>query len=144
MEFKKIAPNGCIQATTHQAFTISTANFRPVRVLSQEGPGMTLKVAKDLKAPSKKPPLHWVFETRFIQDLPWDPREWHWQTSPPLGDTPFFGYTTKKGYNNARKIAHTPNMLTFIQGLNLQNSTTSQVIAKVWHNARPRKVGTFI
>jgi hypothetical protein len=101
-------------------------------------------VARDLKAPSKKPPLHWVFETGFIQDLPWDPREWHWQTSPPLGDAPFFGYIAKRGYNNARKIVHTSNMFAFIQGLNLQNSMTTQVIARVWHNARPRKVGTLI
>ncbi len=35
-------------------------------------------------------------------------------------------------------------MFAFKQGLNLQNSTTSQVIARVWHNARLRKVGTFI
>jgi hypothetical protein len=34
IEFKKITPNGHIQATTHQALTISTANYRPVRVLS--------------------------------------------------------------------------------------------------------------
>jgi len=101
-------------------------------------------VARDLKAPSKKPPLHRVFGIGFIQDLPWDPGEWHWQTSPPLGDAPFFGYIAKRGYNNARKIVHTSNMFAFIQGLNLQNSMTSQVIARVWHNARPRKVGTLI
>ncbi len=35
-------------------------------------------------------------------------------------------------------------MHTFIQGLNLRNSTTPQVIARIWHNSRPRKVGTFI
>jgi len=34
------------------------------------------------------------------------PGEWHWQTSPPFRDAPFFGYTAKRGYNNARKIAH--------------------------------------
>lgn len=35
-------------------------------------------------------------------------------------------------------------MFTFIQRLNLQNSTPSQVIARIWHNAHPRKVGTLI
>jgi hypothetical protein len=59
------------------------------------------------------------------------PREWHWQTSPPFGDAPFFGYIAKKGYKNAQKMAHTPNMLAFIQGLNLWNSTTSQVIIRI-------------
>jgi hypothetical protein len=66
MEFKKIAPNGRIQATIRQVLTISMANFRPVKVLSQERPGTTLTMARDLKAPSKKPPLHWVFEIGFI------------------------------------------------------------------------------
>lgn len=80
----------------------------------------------------------------FVQDLPWDPGEWRWQASPPLGDAPFFGYTTKKGYKNANKTMHTSNMLTFIQGLNLRNTSTSKVIAKIWHNARPKKVGTLI
>jgi hypothetical protein len=77
VEFNKIAPNGHIQATTHQALTISTTNFRHVRVLSQERHGVILKVTKDLKAPSKKPPLYWIFENGFIQDLPWDRGEWH-------------------------------------------------------------------
>jgi hypothetical protein len=41
-------------------------------------------------------------------------------------------------------MTHTSNMLAFLQGLNLQNTTNSQMIAKFWHNARPRKVGTLI
>ncbi len=101
-------------------------------------------MAKDPSALGKKPSFYLIFETRFTQDLPWDPGEWHWQTSPPLGDAPFFGYTAKRGYKNARKTAHTLNMLAFIQGFNLRNSTTSQVIARIWHNTRPRKVGTLI
>jgi hypothetical protein len=95
------------------------ANYHPVRVLSQERFGTTLKVAKDPPTPGKKPSFYWMFETRFIQDLPWDPGDWHWQTSPPLGDAPFFGYIAKRGYKNARKTTHTPNMLAFIQRLNL-------------------------
>lgn len=35
-------------------------------------------------------------------------------------------------------------MITFIKGLNLQNTSTSQAIARIWHSARPRKVGTLI
>ncbi len=35
-------------------------------------------------------------------------------------------------------------MLSFIQGLNLRISTTTQVIARIWHNARPKKVETLI
>lgn len=61
-----------------------------------------------------------------------------------MGDTPFFGYSTKRGYKNTKKATHTPNIHSFIQRFNLQNSTILQVIAKIWHNSRPRKVGTFI
>jgi len=144
IEFKKTTLDGRIKATAQQAITISTGNYRTVRVLSQEKPGATLKVARDPPAPSKKPPLYWIFETGFIQDLPWDPGEWHWRANPPLGDAPFFGYTTKRGYINARKTTHPSNMPTFLQGLNFRNTTNSQMITKLWHNARPRKVGTLI
>jgi len=35
-------------------------------------------------------------------------------------------------------------MITFLEGLNLKNTTPAQLTAWVWHNARPRKVGTLI
>jgi hypothetical protein len=144
IEFKKITPNSRIQAMTQQALTISTANYRTVKVLSQKKPGATLKMARDPPTPGKKPPMYWIFETGFIQDLPWDPGEWHWRTNPPLGDAPFFGYTSKKGYINTRRTTHSSNMLTFLHGLNLRNTTNTQMIARLWHNVRPRKVGTLI
>jgi hypothetical protein len=144
IEFQKVTPSGRIQVMAHQPLTISTINYRPVRVLSQENPGSTFKVARDPPTLGKKSPLYWIHEIRFIQDLPWDPGEWHSRTNPPLGDTPLFGYTAKRGYINSRKKTLSSNMLTFLQGLNLRNTTTSQMIARLWHNARPRKVGTFI
>ncbi len=36
-----------------------------------------------------------------------------------------------------------PNIITFVQQLNLRNSTVTQIIARMWHNARPRKVGAL-
>jgi hypothetical protein len=59
------------------------------------------------------------------------PRRVALASPPPLGDAPFFGYSVKRSYNNAQKMGHTPSMLSFIQGLNLRNSTTTQVIAKI-------------
>jgi hypothetical protein len=59
-----------------------------------------------------------------------------------MGDAPFFGYSAKRGYQNVRKIQHTPN-ITSIQRLNLCNSTVAQIITRMWHNAHPRKVGAF-
>jgi hypothetical protein len=114
IEYKRIAPNGRIQATTHQVISISMENYCPIRVLSPKRFGTILKVVRDSSTPGKKPPLYWIFETGFFQDLPWDLGEWHWQASPPLGDAPLFGYTAKRGYKNARKTAHTSNMLAFI------------------------------
>jgi hypothetical protein len=125
IEFKKVTPNGRLQVTTHQPLTISTTNYCPVRVLSQENLGSTFKMARDLPVPGKKPHLYWIHETGFIQDLPWDLGEWHWRTNPPLGDVPFFGYTAKRGYINARNTTYHSNMLTFLQGLNLRNTITA-------------------
>jgi hypothetical protein len=36
------------------------------------------------------------------------------------------------------------NICSFIQRLNLQNSTVMQVMAKIWHHSQPWKVGTLI
>jgi hypothetical protein len=35
-------------------------------------------------------------------------------------------------------------MKIFLEDLNLRNTTTIQLTARIWHNARPRKVGTLI
>jgi hypothetical protein len=86
----------------------------------------------------------WIFESSFINGLPWDSGEWHLQASSQMGDFPFFDYSAKQGYRNARKPTLSINICSFIQRLNLQNSTVMQVIARIWHNFRPRKVGTLI
>jgi hypothetical protein len=99
---------------------------------------------RELHAPTNPTPLFWIFETGFIEGLPWDPDKWHWQGSPPMGDSPFFGFFTKRGYRNAKKPSHTPGIFSFIQQLHLQNSTVPQVIMRIWHNSRPHKVGTLI
>jgi hypothetical protein len=144
IEYQRLDSGGCIQATSQQPIQLAMSNYRQVRILTQEKPGSTFKVARDPPAPGKKPPLFWIFESGFVQDLPWDPRDWHWQAPSPLGDAPFFGYTAKRGYKNARRSSHSPSLLTFIQGLSLRNSTVNQVIARIWHNARPKKVRTLI
>jgi hypothetical protein len=144
LEFQKISSGGRIQATTNQAIKISTVNHRPVRVLSQERPRATLKVAREPPTPGKAPLLYWIFDAGFILDLPWDPGEWHWQPNSPLGDAPFYRYTAKRGYTNIRKSTHTSSMKSFLHDLNLRNTFTTQMTARLWHNARPRKVGTLI
>jgi len=78
LEFQKITSRGRIQTTTNQTIKISTAKHRLVRVLSQENPEATLKVARKLPAPGKAPLLYWIFNASFILNLPWDPGEWHW------------------------------------------------------------------
>jgi hypothetical protein len=144
LEFKRTSPNGRIQLTSSQAHTMSTLNMRQVRVLAQENPKAPLKVARDPPAPGKKAPLFWIFDSGIIQDFPWDPGEWHWQPHPPLGDTPFFGYSAKRGYNIIRKSTQKSSMTNFLEELNLRNSSTAQLTARIWHCARPRKVGTLI
>ncbi len=56
----------------------------------------------------------------------------------------FFGYFAKWGYRNARKPTQSTNICSFIQRLNLHNSNVTQVMARIWHNIQPRKVGIFI
>jgi hypothetical protein len=144
LEFKRSSPTGRIQLASNQAHTMSTANKWQVRVLVQENPKAHLKVARDPPAPSKKSQLFWIFESGFIQDLPWDPGEWRWQEQPPMGDAPFFGYTAKKGYNSICQPTQKSSMTNFLEELKLRNSSTAQLTARIWHNARPRKVGTLI
>jgi len=131
LEFQKLMLNGRIQATSQQVHTIFTVNYRTVRVLHQKKPGATLEVARDLSTPGKKPLLYWIFETGFIQDLPWDPGKWHWRSNLPLGDAPFFRYTAKRGYINTRKTTRSSNMVAFIQGFNFRNTSSAQMIAKL-------------
>ncbi len=102
-EFKKSPDAGGIQATSSHNTIIPLEGYTPVRVLAQEGHGATLKLAKDVPSPGKKPPIYWIFEFGFISDLPWDPEDWHWQQMGNMGDAPFFGYSAKRGYRNARR-----------------------------------------
>jgi hypothetical protein len=144
LEFRKISCTGRIQATGTRPITIPLEGYEPVRILAQEKYGATFRMAKDLPIPGKKPLLYWILGLGFISDLQWDLGDWHWQQTHKLGDAPFFGYSSKRGYQNARKPHHPPRIIDFIQSLNLQNSTIAQVVARMWHNARPRKVGALI
>jgi hypothetical protein len=121
----------------------SPKGYHLIRVLSQERHGAPFRVAKELPSLTK-PPFLWIFDSNFINGLPWDWGEWHWQASSQMGDSPFFGYSAKRGYQNARKPTQSTNIYSFIQRLNLQNSTITQVMARIWHNSQPRKVDTLI
>jgi hypothetical protein len=102
VEFQKVTPIGFIKVANSQVITFSPEGYHPIRVLSQERHGALLRVARELPS-FTKPPLLWIFESGFIDGLPWDLGEWHWQTSSQMGDSPFFGYFTKQGYRNAKK-----------------------------------------
>jgi hypothetical protein len=144
LEFRRTSASGQLQAMSHQIHSLLHHNLSSVRVLSQERHGASLKVARDPPFVNQKNTTFWIFELGFIENLPWDPGEWHWKEIYPLGDVPFFGYTAKRGYRNAKGPSHSLGIIKFINDLNLKNSTTSQVVARIWHNARPRKVGTLI
>ncbi len=58
LEFKKITPGGRIQAMTNQTIKIPTVNHHRVRVLSQERPRTTFKVARKPPAQGKAPLLY--------------------------------------------------------------------------------------
>jgi hypothetical protein len=122
-EFKKISHTGRIQPTGSRTITIPLEGYEPVRVLAQDNHRTAFKLAKDLPLPGKKPLLYWILGLGFISDFKWDPGDWHWQQTRKMGDALFFGYSSKRGYQNARKSHHPPGIIDFIQGLKLQNST---------------------
>jgi hypothetical protein len=68
--------------------TLSPEGYHPIRVLFQERHGAPYKVARELPSLTKLP-LLWIFESGFIDGLPWDLREWHWQASSQMGDSPY-------------------------------------------------------
>jgi hypothetical protein len=61
----------------------------------------------------------WIFESDFIDGLPWDPEEWHWQASSHMGDSSFFWLFYKARLSSARKPIQSVNICSFIQRLNL-------------------------
>jgi hypothetical protein len=96
-----------------------------------------------LLPPGKKPPIYWIFEFGFIFDLPWDPGDWHWQSTRNMGDVPFFGYSSKKGYQNARKkitpLASLPSSRTWVCTTrrlpkSLPECGTMRVLARLEHS----------
>jgi hypothetical protein len=72
-EFKRSSSASRVQATSSHCTIIPLEGYKPVRVLTQDGHGATLKLAKDLLQPGKKPLIYWIFESGFISDLLWDP-----------------------------------------------------------------------
>jgi hypothetical protein len=144
IEFRRIASSGQIRATNFQKLIIRPNNLSLIRVLSRERHGASLKVANDPTLANQRNKTYWIFESGIIKNLPWDLGEWHWKEVHPLGDAPFFGYTAKRGYKNVKSSLRSPGIITFIDSLNLRNSSISQVVARIWHNSRPRKVGTLV
>ncbi len=144
LEFRRASANDQLRATSYQVHSLPHTNFSSVRVLSQERHGASLKVARDPPSANQRSTTFWIFETGFVENLPWDPGEWHWKEIHPFGDAPFFGYIAKRGYKNAKGPSHSLGIIHFINDLGLRNSTTSQVVARIWHNACPKKVGTLI
>jgi hypothetical protein len=72
-EFRRSSSAGRIQATSSHDITIPLEGYKSVRVLVQEDHSATLRLAKDVPPPGKRPPIYWIFESGFISDLPWDP-----------------------------------------------------------------------
>jgi hypothetical protein len=70
LEFRRISTNGQIRATSHQTHFLLSANHFLVRVLSQEGHGATLRIAREPPSANKKTTSYWIFELGFIKDLP--------------------------------------------------------------------------
>jgi hypothetical protein len=121
LEFRRTSANGHLRATNYQIHSLLHHNLSLVRVLSQERHGASFKVARDPPSVNQKNTTFWIFELGFIENLPWDLGEWHWKEIYPFGDAPFFGYTAKRCYKNAKGPSHSPGIIKFINDLGLRN-----------------------
>ncbi len=97
-EYKKLSSTSRIKATSLHNVIIPLEGYKPVKVLKREGHGATLRPAKGFPPQGKNPR-----SIGFISELQWDPRDWYWQQKDNIGDAPFFGYSAKRGYRNARR-----------------------------------------
>jgi len=77
LEFRRTSVSGQLRATSYQIHSLLHHNLSSVRVLSQERHNASLKVAKDPPFVNQKNTTFWIFESGFIENLPWDPGEWH-------------------------------------------------------------------
>jgi hypothetical protein len=77
IEFQRVTPTSLIRAANSQMITLSPKGYHSIRVLFHERHGAPYKVARELPSLTKLP-LLWIFESGFIDGLPWDPGEWHW------------------------------------------------------------------
>jgi hypothetical protein len=81
IEFHRVSPNGLIRVVSFQEVTLSPASYHLVRVIIQKKHRALFKVVKDFSVLPKSI-LFWIFEINFIDSLPWDMGEWHWQATP--------------------------------------------------------------
>jgi hypothetical protein len=72
IEFHRVTPIGLIRAANSQVITLSPKFYHPIKVLSQERHEASFRVARELPSLTK-PPLFWIFDSGFIDGLPWDP-----------------------------------------------------------------------
>jgi len=72
-EFRRISHTGRNQATGSHTITIPLEGYELVKVLAQDNHRTTLRLAKDLPLPGKKPFFYLILGSGFISDLQWDP-----------------------------------------------------------------------
>jgi hypothetical protein len=76
IEFQRVTPIGLIRIANSQVITLSPEGYHPIRVLFHERLGAPYKVARELPSFTKLP-LFWIFESSFIDGLPWESGKWH-------------------------------------------------------------------
>ncbi len=84
IEFCRISLKGLIRAVNSQEVTLSPIGYHSVRILFQEKHIAPFRVVTYFSTLPKSV-LYWIFETSFIDILPWDSGEWHWQATPLQG-----------------------------------------------------------
>lgn len=80
-----------------------------------------------------------------VEDIAWDPGEWHWGTAGQPAKTHFFDYTTKQGYKQGVDKRTIPTK--YEKRLQTQGHTQQErkdIYGRMWHQWLLCKVNTFL
>jgi hypothetical protein len=82
----------------------------------------------------------WPWGNEWVQNLEWDPKEWHWRRIRILAETSILNYTTKRGYRVALKQNnHTMPVDAELEAEGYNSKSRAKFFNRIWHPYLPRK-----
>jgi hypothetical protein len=86
----------------------------------------------------------WLWESEWICNIEWDPKEWNWRRLGVLPDTTVLNYSTKRGYRVAmRQNNHRMPLDIELEAAGYNSKTRAKFFNRIWHPYLPRKVSAM-